>query len=314
VKGRLVTVLVLAIAACAEQPAETLYQGYAEGEYVRVASPYAGRLIALEVQRGDNVAAGAPLFTLEHESEAAARREAQARLERAQAQLEDLTKGRRPPEVQAAKSQLKQAQASLKLAEAQLRRREELVEANAISRQELDQARAEYERNKAQVTELSARLVTTRLPAREDEIEAQRAEIDAAQAALAQADWRLEQKSVAAPMSAPVIDTFYTQGEWVPAGSPVISLLPSENIKLKFFVPEPDLARVRVGQEIKSTCDGCAGPMKAVVSFISPEAEFTPPVIYSRNARAKLVFLVEARPANPALLHPGQPIDVSLND
>lgn len=303
--------LPLALLACGA-PQEIVYQGYAEGEYVRVASPYAGRLVDLKVQRGTEVISGTPLFELEQESEAAAKREAQARLQRAQAQLEDLTKGRREPEVEAAKSELARAQAGLKLSEAQLERRRRLIQVDAISKQELDEARATWQRDRAQVAELTARLDTARLPAREDEISAQRAEIDASRAALAQAEWRLEQKTVAAPLAAPVTDTLYTEGEWVPAGSPVVSLLPPQNIKLKFFVPESALAKIRIGQEVAVGCDGCAAGVKATVSFISPQAEFTPPVIYSRETRAKLVYLIEARPTGPETLHPGQPIDVRL--
>lgn len=310
-KKPLVAVFALWLGACGEPP-QKFYQGYAEGEYVRVASPFAGRLIALEVRRGSEVAAGSPLFTLENTDEIAAAREAQARLERAQAQLENLGKGRRAPEVQTAKAELAQSEANLKLSEVQLRRRQELIEARAVSKQDLDEARATYERNRAHVAELKARLATAHLPAREDEIDAQRAEVAASRAALAQAEWRLEQKSVTSPVSAPVTDTFYTQGEWVPAGSPVVSLLPPANIKLKFFVPETVLAQVRTGQEIEFMCDGCAGPVDAIISFISPQAEFTPPVIYSRDSREKLVFLVEAKPADPQALHPGQPVDVRL--
>ncbi|MBC7944942.1 MAG: HlyD family efflux transporter periplasmic adaptor subunit [Burkholderiales bacterium] len=301
--------LALALGACGT-PQPEFYQGYAEGEYVRVAAPYAGRLIALKVRRGNEVAAGAPLFELEQENEAAGKRELEARLKRAEAQLEDLTKGRRAPEVQAARSQLVQAEASLKLSEVRLRRAQQLAEGGAVSKQELDETRASYQRDRAHVSELSARLKTTRLPAREDEVLAQRAEIDASRAALAQAHWRLDQKKPVAPFAAPVNDTFYTEGEWVPAGSPVVSLLPPQNIKVRFFVPETALAKFRLGQEVHLTCDGCKTGMTAKVSFISPQAEFTPPVIYSKDARAKLVFLLEAKPDEPASLHPGQPVEV----
>lgn len=302
---------VLALAACSGA-SEVSYQGYAEGEYVRVASPFPGRLVALDVGRGSHVASGSRLFALENVDEAAAKSEAEARLARARAELENLTKGRRAPEVEAAKAELAQAEANLKLSEVQLRRREHLIDAKAVSKQELDEARATFHRNRAQVAELRARLATTRLPAREDEIEAQRAEVAAAQAELEQAEWRLEQKSILATVSAPVTDTFYRVGEWVPAGSPVVEMLPPENIKLKFFVPETKLAEVQIGEEIVFTCDGCGEPKKATVTFISPEAEFTPPVIYSRDSRAKLVFLIEAKPADPKALHPGQPVDVRL--
>jgi HlyD family secretion protein len=104
------------------------------------------------------------------------------------------------------------------------------------------------------------------------------------------------------------------RGEWVPAGAPVVSVLPAANVKARFFVPETELGRVRVGQGVKLACDGCGAPIDAKVSFIATQAEFTPPVIYSKDSRAKLVFLVEARPspADAVKLHPGQPVDVTL--
>ena len=109
----------------------------------------------------------------------------------------------------------------------------------------------------------------------------------AAREVLAQAEWRLAQKSVRAPVAGLVNDTNYVSGEWVGAGLPVLSLLPPQNIKLRFFVPEMSLGAIKVGQQVKVHCDGCSMPIGAQISFISPQAEFTPPVIYSRETRAK---------------------------
>jgi HlyD family secretion protein len=111
-----------------------------------------------------------------------------------------------------------------------------------------------------------------------------------------------------------IYDTFFVEGEWVPAGRPVVSLLPPGNIKLRFYVPEAVVGGLRVGQAVKVSCDGCGAPLAAAVSYVSPAAEFTPPIIYSRETRAKLVFLVEARPEakDATRLKPGQPVDVSL--
>jgi HlyD family secretion protein len=159
---------------------------------------------------------------------------------------------------------------------------------------------------------LRAELATARLPAREDEIRAARAAVAAARATLDQANWRLEQKSVTAPVSGLVADTLFVKGEWVPAGAPVVTLLPPPNIKVRFFVPEPVLGAVQEGQRLVINCDGCSPDIPARVTFISPQAEYTPPVIYSKESRAKLVYLVEARPApqDAVKLHPGQPVDV----
>ena len=287
-------------------------QGYVEGEYVYVGAPVAGRLEALHVARGDNVAAGAPLFQLDRSSEQPARDEAAARLARAEAALANLQKGKRPSELESIEAQLAQAKAMLELSEVALKRRQQLVETRAASREAVDEARAAYERDKARVAELEAELKTAQLGARADEIQAAEAEVTAARAQLAQADWRLAELSQTAPRAGVVVDTLYRLGEWVSAGAPVVSLLPPENVKVRFFVPEPRLGAVAVGDEVQVSCDACAPNLTATVSYISPDAEYTPPVIYSREMRAKLVYLVEAKPRQPAALRPGQPVDVTL--
>lgn len=304
----------LALAAgCAEKPPAAL-QGYVEGEYVRIAAPFAGTLVKLEVQRGQPVSSGAPLFSLEAESEQAGRREAEERALRAQAQVEDLRKGLRPTEIEAVRQQLAQAEAASSLSQKELARQEDLVQKGFVSRQRLDEARAARDRDRHRAAELQAALATARSGSRPDEIRAAQAEAQAAKAALAQADWRLRQKSVAASLSGVVTDTLFTQGEWVPSGSPVVVMLPPGNVKVRFFIPETRLGSVRIGQSVELACDGCPSPIAAKVTFVAPQAEFTPPVIYSKENRAKLVFLVEAKPesADAGRLHPGQPVDVTL--
>ncbi len=305
--------LVVALAACGNQ-SEGVFQGYAEGEFVRVAAPFAGSLQNLQVKRGTLVKAGDPLFTLEQVNEAAARREAEERVRNAEAQLADLKKSRRPSEIDAVRAQLAQARASLKLSTVNLSRQEQLAASNFVSKSVVDDARAAVERDRAHVRELEAQVTTAQLAARQDEIRAAEFNAQAARAALAQADWKLAQKSVTAPLAGLVNDTNYVAGEWVPAGSPVVSLLPAQNIKVRFFVTESALGALKIGQTVNVRCDGCAAPLAAQVTFISPQAEYTPPVIYSRESRTKLVYLIEARspPAEAVKLHPGQPVDVTL--
>lgn len=303
-----VLVAATAIAACGDAP-PTALQGYVEGEYVRVAAPYAGTLVRLEARRGDQVEAGAPLFRLEAESEEGARREAEERARRAQAQADDARKGARATEIDAVRAQLAQAQVSAANSERELRRQEDLVAKGFASRQAADDSRAQRDRDRARVAELTAQLATVKSGRRPDEIRAAEAEAAAARAALAQADWRLRQKTVAAPGAAMVVDTLFVQGEWVPAGAPVVTMLPPGNVKVRFFVPEARLSLVRVGTPVAISCDGCPAGLEAKVDFVSPQAEFTPPVIYSRESRSRLVFLAEARLQGTAL-KPGQPVDV----
>lgn len=306
-------VAIAALGACGER-ANGTFQGYTEGEYARIAAPFAGTLQKLQVKRGDQVKAGDPLFTLEQENEASARREAEERLRNAEAQLANLRKSKRPPEIDAVRAQLDQTRANLKLSEVNLKRQEQLAAANFVSKERVDEARAGFERDQARVAELEAQLAASKLAARQDEIRAAEYNAAAARAALAQADWKLAQKTVRSPVAGLVNDTNYVPGEWVPAGSPVVSLLPPQNIKVRFFVSETALGALKAGQRVDVRCDGCSAIIPAQISFISPQAEYTPPVIYSRETRTKLVYLIEARPVpeDAARLHPGQPVEVRL--
>jgi HlyD family secretion protein len=303
----------LALSACGNSAPPSL-QGYVEGEYVRVAAPFAGTLVQLDAQRGGQVAAGAPLFALEAENEDAARREARERLKRAEAQVEDLRKGKRSTEIDASRAQLAQAEVVAALSAKEFDRQTDLVSKGFVSQQRADEARAARDRDRGRIAELQADLATMRSGARPDEIRAAEAEAGAARESLAQADWRLRQKTVSSTVAGTVTDTLFVRGEWVPAGAPVVAVLPPTNVKVRFFVPETRLGSLKVGQKVSLACDGCASALNAAITYIAPQAEYTPPVIYSKDNRTKLVYLVEARTAaeDAMKLHPGQPIDVRL--
>ncbi len=307
-----VTALILFAAACAPQ-GDGSWQGYVEGDYVTVAAPLGGQLERLSVARGGCVAQGDELFVLESVREAAVVDAAGHEARRARGRLADLTKGGRPSEIAALEASLADARFAMDLAAKELERRQGLWTTGVIAQEELDVARTDFERKGQAVRRVEAELATARLGGREDEIAAARAEVDAAQAALDQARWSLDQKRQAAPVAATVTDTLYEPGEYVPAGSPVVELLPPGNVKVRFFVPEALVGTLVLGQTVSVSWDGAPGPLAARVSYIAPEAEFTPPVIYSSQSRAKLVFMVEARPQAPGgdlVPHPGQPVDV----
>ena len=151
-------------------------------------------------------------------------------------------------------------------------------------------------------------------PTASRERRAARADVEKAAFNLKQARWQLEQKNQAAPAAGFVFDTFYRKGEFVPAAYPIVSLLPPDHVKIRFFVPETVLAQLAVGKKVSVSLDGKEHAVQAEISYISPQAEYTPPVIYSREIRAKLVYMIEAVPdtAAAAELHPGQPVDVVL--
>lgn len=300
----------LPLSGC-QQVEPTVFPGYAEGEYLRLAAPFAGNLAVLSVKRGDRVDVNAPLFALEQENEKAAREEAKARVAHAESQRDNLRKGKRPDELAAIRAQLQQAEAGLALSQADFKRQEQLIAAKFIAAAKLDEARAAVARDRARISELNAQLNVAQLAGRSDEIAAAEADVRAARDQLAQSDWRLAQKSQRAPRAALVADTLYTQGEWVAAGMPVISLLPNENIKIKFFAPEKNLSAIKIGQPVKVSCDGCE-PITATISFVASQAEYTAPLIYSKENRASLVFMIEAKmsPEIATKLHPGQPVEV----
>ena len=306
--------LAVLLAGCSDGARAPL-TGYAEGEFVYVGSPYAGTLEKLAVARGQQVEAGATLFVLEHRVEQAAVDAAQARLRSAEAKLANLVEGRRAAELDVMRAQAASAATALKLSRTQLDQNKRLYADGFVSKGRLDEVQAAYDRDAARVAESEAQLrVGLQSLGRKPEVESARAEIGAIEADLAQARVHLEQKTGVAPAAGLVQDTFYRVGESVPAGSPVVSLLPPQNVKVKFFVPQAVVGALRTGQDVAIACDGCGAPIAARVSFVAAQAEYTPPVIYSRESRAKLVFMVEARPAvaDAMRLRPGQPVEVTL--
>ena len=305
--------LVLITAACTRAP-EHRYQGYLEGEYIYVAAPLAGRLETLAVAKGTRVEVGALLFALERSAELATQRQAADQLRVAQSRLEDLRKGSRPTELAALESRLAQAHATAELAKLDVDRQVGLFESRVISESDFDRVRLTHERSKAAVSELTAQLATAHLGGRADAVAAAEAEVAAAAAAKERADWSVEQKFQTAPRAALVYDTLYRAGEFVALGLPVVYLLPPENLKVRFFVPEAEFAALKIGALVQVNITGVTKPLTATVNYLSPQPEYTPPVLYNRENRSKLVFMVEAVFADPALardLHPGQPADVT---
>jgi HlyD family secretion protein len=239
--------LLLLFAGCSD-PKKDRFQGYVEGEFVYVASPLAGQLETLSVQRGQQVTTGQPLFALDETAERAAR---------------------------------EQIEAALVLSERELGRQEKLFGTGVAATQDLDRARSARDQDRRR---------------------------------LDQTDWSFDQKKQSAPQAGLVYDTLFRQGEWVAAGKPVVVLLPPQNIKVRAFVPETRVGSMHYGEAAQVTVDGVRSPFGGKVSYISPRAEYTPPVIYSRETRAKLVFMVELifDPQAAANLHPGQPVDVEF--
>ena len=307
----LAVVAALVLAGCSRS--EGTFHGWAEADETRVAPLTTGILTQLAVERGQRVDAGTLLFTQDCDAERAARDEAAARLSQAQAQLANLEAGARADELDAAMAQVREAKSALELARSDLGRTEDLSRNGAATPQRLDLARSNADQAAARLRNAEARLRSLKIPVgRVQEIQAQQAATEMARAALASAEWKLGQRSAEAPATGRVLDTYYRTGEMVPAGAAVLSLLADGALRVRFFVPEPQLSTVRIGAPVKVTCEGCQGPLDAQVSFVSPKPEYTPPVVYAGDAKSKLVFLVEARSHALQGLHPGQPLDVQV--
>jgi len=304
----------LSLSACQPPPAGPQWSGYAEGDTTYLAAPVAGRVEVMAVQEGDAVQPGQLLFRLQGTLEHASQREAVAREAVAQAQAADADKGRRREELAVSRAQLQQARRQAELAQLDLQRQRELLDRQFVARSRVEDADLVLRQAQARVAELEAAVDVAHLPAREDERRAARASAEAASAVQAQSRWRLDETVQRAVLAGRVQTRFFLPGEWVNAGQPVLAVLPDGQRKARFFVPEADLGALKLQQAVLLRCDGCGPPMAARISFIADQAEYTPPVIYSNAQRAKLVFMVEARPekaADALRLHPGQPLDVS---
>lgn len=290
---------------------ERVLSGYVEGEPLYMAVPASGQLVRLEVQRGDQVTAGQTLFAVDPTQTDAQRRQAEAELAAARAMARDAREGQRPAELGVIEAELAAAEARAREAQAEYTRIAPLVERGIYAEARLDDARAARDSARAQVRAVRQRLEAATLGAREQQIAAADERVRQAEAALAGARARLAELSPPAPTDARVEEVFYQAGEWVNANQPVLSLLPADRVRLRFFVPEAQVAAYRVGREVGFACSGCPAGLRARIVYVSPRPEFTPPVIYSREARDRLVFLVEALPLQRGTLVPGQPADVT---
>lgn len=258
---------------------------------------------------------GQVLFAVEAQSDHYALDEVQARQQAAEARAGNLQTGRRREEVASLRAALTAAQSALTLATRQLAREQQLAASGFVSPARVDDARNAQAQASAMRDSLpSQRLQLAQQPlGRQAENRAAEADASAATALVAQKSWLLSRQQVSAPQGGVINETYFRRGEWVPAGKPVASLLPASGRRLRFFVPQAVLPRLAPGTEVAAHCDGCARPVRARIDFIASQAEYTPPLIYSRDSRDKLVFRVEAVPlAGQPLLPPGLPLAVSL--
>jgi HlyD family secretion protein len=293
------------------RPEEQGYQGYVEGYLVYAAAEESGRIVSTHFEPGDTVERGELLFSLDATVEEARRREAEARLNQARAQLADLQSSvQRPEQIAVLKAQEERARAQLELSRSDFERQKILFARGYSAQARLDQAESAFERDKAVLAEVQRQIEAGEVAGRQAEIRAAEAAVRMAEAALDQAETRLAKRRVSAAVSASVQDVFFRAGEVVNAGQPVLSLLPPGNRRIRFYVPEHDLATLSVGVPVAVTCDSCPAGLGARISFMAQEAEYTPPVIFSREERAKLVFRIEAQLGSETPLPLGLPVTI----
>lgn len=290
------------------------FAGYMEADLVLVGSEQGGRVATLAVEEGDKVKQGDPIFTLESSEQEASVAAARAHVQEADARLADVkAEIQRPDEIKVLEAALNEAKAMLQVSTNNLERAKALYDKGWTTKAALDDAVAQHDRNEAAAAEAEKRIIAAKLPGRSDMIDAAAANAEAARHALAEAEKNLAKRQVASPAEGTVEEVYFRPGEVVNAGQAVIALLPPRNLKVRFFVAEPVRAKLQIDQTVDVSCDGCPPGLKAKISFIARDAEFTPPVIFSREERQKLVFLVEARPEGEAsALTAGQPVTVTL--
>jgi HlyD family secretion protein len=260
----------LVLTACGRSD-DHYWLGYAEGDNIFISAPQSGWVTDMTVERGSVVKPGEALFTLDATHEVAARDQALATIAQDQAQIA-------------------QEQANLVYTGKELSRQSGLARVNAGVPSTLDQTLASHQQSQAHIAQLQALLKQ-------------------AQAALVDANYQLAQRTVISYIPGHVEDIYFRTGEYAPASTPVLSVLPPKNIYVRFFVPETQFAKVKLGERVRITCDGCT-PMDATITFIAQQEEYTPPVIFSEGNREKLVFKLEARAPGGLKLNPGQPVEV----
>ncbi len=253
--------------------------GYIEGKFIYVASNYSGVLKKLSVMRGDKVQINQDLFTLDPLPES-------ADLDVAKANIEQIN------------HQIMKNESNFNYQSAQMKRKQTLHQKNLIAKDEFEVAHAAYLQALAEKN-ASASLLNAR------------------KAEFSKAMWVIGQKTVKSALPSIVYDTYYSEGELVSVGTPVLALLSPEKVRVVFFVPESLLSKMKFKDTVEVICDNYKNPIKATIGFISSNAEFTPPVIYSQEERTKLVYRIEAIPQVKNILqplHPGQPVSVILTN
>ena len=301
------------LTSCSD-PDTSVFSGYVEGENIYLASPFSGHIKKLLINRGDAVKQGQVLIVLEQEPQSFALMQAKSELSKAKDTLADIEKPRRTQEINAILEQIHQVEADLTLLALRVKRNRQLYEKQAVDKDRLDAAVTRYQLNEHKKKQLEENLALARLGSRIDRIKAQKNVIKSMSANVDAKTWQLKQKSILAPASGVIFDTYYKQGEFVANAKAIASLLAPENIRIQFYAPLSAVNQMKIGQQVTVDCYDCSSSYQATISYISPQAEYAPPLVYSRSNSNKLVYRIKAIPKKPNLFKPGLPVYVTLGE
>ncbi len=308
----LLYILVLLLGCSSENEESVL--GYIEGEYIYVAPTTAGILQTLNVERGDLVETGAKLFALDPLQLNSSLEIARLKMAAAESTLKDLSKGARPEEISVLLKQQEELRLVLENEKKEYDRVHQLIKDGVISASDFDARETSWQVAQERLKEIEAQLAVANLGAREDQLNVAQRQLLIAAQGVEQAEKLLQESSPLAVSAGSVEDVFYRPGEFVKAGSPVVCILPPENIKIRFFIPEKMVSKVQLGGLVRVLLSGRKEGISSRITFISRTVEFTPPVIYSLESREKLVFMIEATPEESVqMLRPGLPVNVLIN-
>ncbi|HVW91960.1 MAG TPA: HlyD family efflux transporter periplasmic adaptor subunit [Devosia sp.] len=286
------------------------WYGYVEDDYAYVSPTSAGAIISIPVAEGQAVHKGDVLFVLDHRQQQASLEAAAAQADAARANLANLQTGERPEEVKVTQSQLQKAQSDLALAQQTLSRTLDLFHKGNVPQSEVDTATSGVQSAQSAVATLEAQIAVANLPARAAQQQAAEAQLAAAEAQAKQAEAALDDRTVKAPEDGTVERLFFKPGEVAAAATPVLALRGAAAMKVLFYLDEADRQEFAIGQRIAVSCDGCAADLTATISHFDSDPQYTPPVIYSRDERSRLVFRTEAILARQGSILPGQPVSV----
>jgi HlyD family secretion protein len=288
------------------------WNGYVEEDYVYASAPTPGTIASIAVREGERVAVGQVLFVLDQGQQRSQFEAAQSRADAAEATLQNLQTGSRQDEIDVIRASLDKAKSDLTLAATNLARTQDLFDRGLTPISQLDASKATAKAAQAAVDQLQAQLKVAQLPARDAQQVAAEASLKAAQADAQTARAALDDRTVKAPEAGRIERLFFKPGEVAAAGVPVLSMSGAGALKIKFYVNEADRGKFALGQEVAVSCDGCAAGLTARIDYFASDPEFTPPIIYSRDERSRLVFLTEAVMDDKNGILPGQPVTIEL--